>query len=301
MIIVKFQGGLGNQMFQYAYYKELQKLFPGIPIYADISEYSFPHCFRKYELDKDFGISLNIASNKDIIRLSDNVPYSEKITNFKKKRNFFLEKYLNFNLSKMYPHYLRLNDIPKKNFETNEDYYLEGFWCTEVAFEHVRNEIIEDFRKPIEESNNLHFDVNYYLKDWKNKNTVSIHIRRTDYLNGNGFFALSTDYYRNAILLISQKIENPFFVFFSDDTNYVESEYGWLDNKKIITENSGDNSYKDLLLMAECKHNIIANSTFSFWGAYLNVNPKKIVVAPAQYMSASNKPLAATNWTLLDI
>ena len=118
-------------------------------------------------------------------------------------------------------------------------------------------------------------------------NSVSIHVRRGDYLSSvyeNMFVALGRDYYEKAVDHICGRVEDPEFFIFSDDPGFVRTEFSWLENKHIVTGNSGDDSYRDMQLMSLCKHNITANSTFSQWGALLNENEGHITVYPSAYL-----------------
>lgn len=301
MIIICFQGGLGNQMFQYAYYRELKYLFPDIKIMADIYDFQSEMSLRKYELDFIFDINLPIATKFDVIRLSNRIPGNGKLTFIRRKTSEKLANIFRTTPDKLYPHYFFLESEVKRDFKINQNYYLEGFWHTEEAFSDVRDEVVADFRKPLDDRSAAKINLDEYISGWKDNNTVGVHIRRTDYLMGEVFIKLSTGYYKRAIEYVSERVKNPLFVFFSDDIDYVKKNFNWVENKKIITKNTGDNSYKDMLLMAECNHNIIANSTFSYWGAYLNKNPEKIVIAPEQYLKNDSKPLAAKDWVLLPL
>lgn len=115
------------------------------------------------------------------------------------------------------------------------------------------------------------------------ENSVSIHIRRGDYLNNqynNGFAGVCTEeYYSKAIDLITKKVDQSVYYVFTDDKDWV-SEHFKIENAIYVNINSGEDSWQDMYLMSRCKHNIIANSSFSWWGAWLNANPDKIVIAP---------------------
>ena len=122
----------------------------------------------------------------------------------------------------------------------------------------------------------------------RESNSVSIHVRRGDYLSStysSQFIALGREYYEGAVKYIRGKITDPEFFIFSDDAQYIREAFNWLDNKEIVDINKGNDSYKDMMLMSNCKSNIIANSTFSQWAALLNDNPGRIVVYPAKYLS----------------
>ena len=301
MIIICFQGGLGNQMFQYAYYLQIKHLYPNAKVFADISDYKCENSIRRFELEEIFGIKLEKASLLNIFRLSNKVPGSSKYSFIRRRLDKKMANLLNTTVDRLRPHYFFLNNRIKTDFDEQKNYFLEGFWQNEEAFSGVKEDVVSTFRNVIDNPLIAKIKPDEYINNWNSYNTVSVHIRRTDYLTESNFVNLTENYYKRAIRYINDKVEKPLFVFFSDDTNYVMEKYSWLKNKKIITENTGENSYKDMLLMAECKHNIIANSTFSYWGAYLNINPDKIIIAPNRFLKDNLTPLAANGWLLMDV
>ncbi|MFI3202512.1 MAG: alpha-1,2-fucosyltransferase, partial [Eubacteriales bacterium] len=115
--------------------------------------------------------------------------------------------------------------------------------------------------------------------EMKCQNSVSIHIRRGDYV-GTNFDRVTIEYYKKAVEHIQNIIDDPKYYIFSDDIDYVTDNFKWLDNQVIVTNNRVENSYCDMQLMSMCKHNIITNSTFSTWGALLNKNANKVVCYP---------------------
>jgi len=272
MIIVKIHAGLGNQLFQYAFGYNVS-LITKQELYLDLSFYKLkPEYEGIYELDL-FQTKYKIADDKLI----------QSITSYRKrnkylklldrilKRDFIYEnsKYLKQQAGK-YPQLRKLKNI--------QDVYLHGYWASENYF-------IDNF-KQVREQLNLKNELiakidQNIINDIKHNNCVSVHIRRGDYLTNNFFHNLELDYYHRAIRYLKSIVNNPFFVFFSDDINWVK-EY-FKNENSIFVENQKD--YEDLYLMSLCKHNIIANSTFSWWGAYLNKKVDKIVIAPKIWYS----------------
>ena len=302
MIIVKFQGGLGNQMFQYAFYKSLLFNYPKLKIKADISDYTINKYHQGFELKKIFNINIENATKLDLFmsgKLSFFFIKKEKIRKILEKLYYFLYiilKKINFTNYECidYSYNSLVYEPTFFNLNTNKDYYLIGYWQNELYFINIKNMIITDFYVP--NSAYLH-----QLTDLINaSNSVSIHIRRGDYVN-TGFDVLSIDYYKKSIELIFLKIENPLFIIFSDDVEYVEKYFSYLNRKYIITENRGNNSYKDMLLMSLCKHNIISNSTFSFWGAFLNKNLNKIIFAPNIFSTNTDLYLKCNGWNIIEV
>ena len=113
-------------------------------------------------------------------------------------------------------------------------------------------------------------------------------MRRGDYLTSGkaqGFLSLDLDYYKRAVELIREKVENPVFFLFSDDEEFIRQEFSWIEDVRIVSGNVDDRSYMDMLLMSKCRHNITANSTFSEWAGLLNDNDDAIVIYPKKYMA----------------
>ncbi len=293
MFVIRFQGGLGNQMFQYAFYRSMKHRYPMVHIKADLSAYLCSKFHYGYELGKVFGIKVDEAIKEEVMKLSHYKVYSnncimrvyQKIRqkifplHYKRKSTEMIEtKFCRFS-----PDFFQL-DIKR-------DYFLEGYWCNENYFKEIRSDIFEEF------SFKENFHEEYpLLKDIQSSNSVSVHIRRGDYVNTN-FDVVNEKYYLNAINYINRHINKARFFVFSDDIYYVKEKFK-LDNIVFVNDNTGDNSWKDMLLMSYCKHNIIANSTFSYWGAFLNKNKDKIIIAPPFFSYTTQYPLANRDWII---
>ena len=137
-------------------------------------------------------------------------------------------------------------------------------------------------------------------------NSVSLHIRRGDYVSNpdtnSALGTCSLEYYRHCIEHIASNVENPHFFLFSDDINWVRDNLKIKYPTTVVDGNSADTNYADLHLMSNCKHNIIANSSFSWWGAWLNNNPDKIIIAPKIWFANSPltpKEIIPENWLKL--
>ena len=132
-------------------------------------------------------------------------------------------------------------------------------------------------------------------------NAVSLHVRRGDYISDkkNAFIGVCTlDYYKTAIEKIKTQVDNPVFFVYSDDINWVKNNLVIDKTAVFVNHNRGQESYNDMHLMSLCKHNIIANSSFSWWGAWLNTSPDKIVIAPKQWFAnmQDTSDLLPDNW-----
>lgn len=259
MIIVCLFGGIGNQMFQYAYARALS-LSTNKKLLLDISllENSHPLVTKRV-------YSLNMFNIESILSGE----------NTKKIISETTRTILETHPFKYDP--LIINQIVGS-------VKLVGTWQSWKNFREINNVIFSDFS----------FKENYISNENLKKavkiqqvNSVSIHIRRTDYLNvcNNFLGVLSINYYHNAIKYIAERISNPVFYIFSDDTKWLKSNIKISYDSHII---EGNRPIEDLYLMSQCKHNIIANSTFSWWGAWLNASLDKIVISPKIWFLGKN-------------
>ncbi|WP_150465918.1 alpha-1,2-fucosyltransferase [Francisella sp. SYW-2] len=267
MIIVKLTGGLGNQMFQYAFYKALQTQIKS-DVYIDITGFKGYKLHNGYELSDVFELFDGNFSNTKIMKKLFGIAYY--LGKFNKRFLTFSKKY-----------------ITQKDFGYSESYfsvrscYLNGYWQSEKYFVSIGKDIRKLFEFKKLDSNNQ----NIIAGLQQSYSLVSIHIRRGDYVNhplhGN---VCDLNYYNEAIKYISNKISNVQFLVFSDDIQWCKQNLK-LTNAVYVTGNKGKNSYKDMQIMSLCNHNIIANSSFSWWGAWLNQNSNKIVIAPKKWFS----------------
>lgn len=269
MIIIKITGGLGNQMFQYALGRALS-LKKGVPFKLDISSYRRYKLHNKYELSDVFNISPEIASTKDLVQFSSFYNYIRKYSRL--PRTQIIEE----------PCFQYWNGI---NYLQNK-VYLNGYWQSPKYFSDYSDVIKSDFvfRNILDKDNQKLFE------HISKSNSVSMHIRRGDYtsaknINVHGTCKLS--YYEDAVRYFQKKLINPIFFVFSDDIEWAKANLKNINNVKFVSNNSGKYSYIDMMLMSLCKHNIIANSSFSWWSAWLNSNPHKNVIAPVDWFSKS--------------
>jgi hypothetical protein len=270
MIITKLQGGLGNQLFQYAIGRRFaidRQTELKIDIdFFDNQENVTP---RNFKLDV-FNIEASLASKADKLKVLGN-PLFQLI-----KRRYW----------KMGLDLFRWNYIRESSYifhpevlEVENAVYLDGYWQCPLYFDSIRLQLLNEILPKKE------FETDKFLnksKEIKNTNSIAIHIRRGDYvLNpvvSEQFGVCSVEYYTDAIEYISAKVENASFYVFSDDISWCKEN---LKNERVNIEYvSNFADYEDLMLISRCKHQIISNSTFSWWGAWLNQNPEKIVVAP---------------------
>jgi len=283
MIITRISGGLGNQMFQYAIAKAMAKKNSDI-FKLDISFYP-KQTLRKYELNQ-FNIEENIASEKECVKLRGKEDFL-----FKVKRKLGVE---NIRPSEYYLE-KEITIFDQNLWNKKGNIYLDGFWQNEDYFKDIRDEILKDFTLKDDISN----EAKKYLEDIKNSQSVSLHVRRGDYVQNAHTNSVhgtcDLEYYQKAIKYIEQNVENPIFYIFSDDIEWCKENFEFLENKVFIDDTKS--AFDDLELMKNCKHNIIANSTFSWWGAWLNQSDEKIVVTPKIWFSSKNNlTLSCKEW-----
>jgi hypothetical protein len=294
MIIVKLSGGLGNQMFQYAAGLSVAKN-NNTKLFLDVDFFKKNTAHNGFELSKIFSEKFHISTVKDVRHILGFRSYSIlfKIllrvkNNLLRGQNLYIE-----------PHFSYDRNF-KKICDNN---FLVGYFQSEKYFIDIENLI----RKIFTFNKNLNTKNKEFLKLIKNSNSVSIHIRRGDYLSNQKAFDVhgicSDIYYDKAISYIRKKISNPKFYIFSDDKEWVKHKFNYQKNFIVVDSNSASQSYFDMFLMSKCKHNIIANSSFSWWAAWLNNNPSKNVIAPKMWFkskSLSTKDLIPKNWILIN-
>ena len=271
--IIEIGGGLGNQMFKYAFYLQFKKHFPETCI--DISSYKNTETHNGFELEKIFNLKPNYCNEVDLINIWDK--NKSLLNKIKRKINGYKPSVY----SEHEYDYRFKSDI----FNYKKPIYLEGCWLSEKYFEKITDEVRNVFSfQPFDDEKNIK------IKSLiENNQSVSIHIRKGDYENNEIYSGICTlNYYKNAVKYIKEKISNPLFIIFSDDSNSILQEFSFLniDEFLIVNWNIGENSYKDMQLMSLCKHNIIAHSTFSWWGAWLNKNIDKIVISPTKWFNS---------------
>ncbi len=280
MIIVKLKGGLGNQMFQYAMGRSLSH-FHGMQLKFDIL--TFPdHNQRVYALDK-FNVDIQNASQNEIF----NLKYQS--------RNFF-NKILR-RAPKKSSNYIQEKDfiLCKKILSINGSVYIDGYWQSEKYFEDIKEIIRHDFsiKHPIKGKNKKCSEI------ISSCDSVSMHIRRGDYVSNhvtNNIHGIcDTTYYKYCVDLIRQRLKSPHFFIFSDEPEWVHENINLDFPITIVDHNTIENAFEDMCLMSLCQHNIIANSSFSWWGAWLNSNPHKIVIAPQRWFADKNKNIKTTD------
>jgi len=289
MIITNLVGGLGNQMFQYAAGRSLS-LKLNLPLFLDINDLKNYKLHQGYQFDRIFHGKFEIA-NKSLLR---------EVLGF--QNNYALRRVLKYeNLKFLRPkHYviepfLKYTDISKV---ISHKAYIYGYWQSEKYFNEYANVIRDDFRFKTK-LNKINRKISQEILG---VNAISLHIRRGDYISSKRTNALlgacPLEYYDAAIKKISSRVSKPHFFIFSDDMDWTKKNLRINHQHYFIDHNHGSDSFIDLRLMSICNHHIIANSTFSWWGAWLNPRKDKIVIAPKNWFKQPNvaKDLIPQTW-----
>lgn len=287
MVIVRIWDGLGNQMFQYAYARALKS--KGIDVRLDMNK-SYDEMFVKYKNNayrkngiQHFRISIpsiDVYQYGKYVYLSQNTLVRKLIywlaTHSLWRYRFYEEA---------------IQAYSEKSAKIRGDCYVKGWFQSEKYFRDIRPVLLEEFvpngkiRMP--------GDIKKLLSE---KECVSLHVRRGDYVRIH--LALHPAYYRKAIAYMQKVYKNPFFLIFSDDLGWVRENICMNGNYAYVNENGELKDYEELFIMSRCKSNIISNSTFSWWGAWLNQNENKTVVAPKAWISGQGDIVPA-DWISL--
>jgi len=278
---VSIYGGLGNQMFQYALSIALNQ--KGKKTQISFSKFLYEYHHNGFNLGQAFNLKLPFPLNLlNFFLLRGEAFYKNK------PLAFMLRRLVGLYHRKRYSVYGEPQEfIYDKNLVHQQSSLLVGVWQVESYFKDIKNLIEREFvfKKPGDKINLA------LIEKINNCNSVSIHIRRGDTLASNNPFGFInyTSYYHNALDYADKNIESPYYFVFSDDMQWVK------ENLKIthctyVDNNTGKNSYVDMYLMSLCKHNLIANSTFSWWGAWLNKYENKIVVMPEKWLMRDYHP-----------
>lgn len=266
MRVVNFQSGLGNQVFFYLMSKYLETKYPNEKVYG----YYNPRFLNKHN-------GLEIQNVFDI-ELPPQTQWSKIVTLF----------------CRVFRRFYPSIEATDKRFSDRAIYY-RGFWQDKKFFTNSLNKL--HFRNFDLDSLNQSL-----LKQIQDSNSVSIHIRRGDYLapeHVKQYGGICTlDYYQKAINLVLEVCLDAKFFVFSNDIEWVKKNLP-LKSAIYVTNNQGEKSYLDLFLMSHCRFNILANSSFSYWGAMLNKNKNSIVYYPGKWFNSHTPDIFPSNWISL--
>jgi hypothetical protein len=278
MIITHIIGGLGNQMFQYATGRALS-LECNVPLRLDVSRFADFGLHQGFELQRVFDCPVEIVGEAEVRGILG-WQFYPRIRRLLACPSLAVFRCSAFVVEPHFHYWPGIKNIPR-------DCYLVGYWQSEKYFQDAISTIRADFtfKSPLTNRNAE------LAEQIRQVSAVSLHVRRGDYVKNpetNATHGLcSLDYYLVAIQYIAERVERPHFFIFSDDMDWVK------DNLKIgfpcqyVDHNQRAESYNDMRLISLCRYHIIANSSFSWWGAWLSLNPNKIVIAPARWFNTS--------------
>lgn len=287
MIIVRIRGGLGNQLFQCAIGYSLSKN-KNTQMGVDISSFTLQNS-RSYRLDCLNFSCINIVDSSKLpikIKILNN-RYINKVMRIKKK------SIIKINANTLYVLENQDSLINEAGLNDADNLYIDGCFQTPIYFQKYRKELLKAITPNYEYSDCVKglFDEIYKVE------SVAVHIRRGDFSKtrlDRYHYLLDNDYYIRAMDYIQENIECPIFYFFSDDIHWVEERFGNNKNVQIVSIKEENSDITELMLMKACKHIITANSTFSWWAAWLKEDDKAICIVPKKQYG--NIYMIPNNW-----
>jgi hypothetical protein len=282
MKIVRFLGGLGNQMFQYAFYLSLSQKFGKVK--ADLKHFKDYPLHNGFELERIFNIKLKRASK-----------FQSKL--YANEGSGFMFRKLRRVMGAKNAYYTEKRHFGYEPgiFHDQKSRYYWGYWQNLKYVSAVEKQLRKDFsfQVPLDEINSDLLNKIRFCK------TVALHVRRGDYLSDPFLGGIcDLEYYRQAIEIAKRRVQDPRFIVFSNDIAWCKASLD-LEDAIYVDWNLGLNSYKDMQLMSKCHNNIISNSSFSWWGAWLNNNKEAIIIAPKRWMNLKEldySGLIPENW-----
>jgi hypothetical protein len=286
MIVTRLTGGLGNQMFQYAFGRRLA-LKHGTDLTLDLRAFSDPRWNnprRTYDLGI-FNINENFASDDEVNKLANRTrfEFADRVLNrlFGVKRTHVREPHFHFS---------------KEAYHSPDNVYLSGYWQSEKYFSDVEDQIRADFTF----RDRMHPGAESVFERIKGEESVCVHVRRTDYITNPTNALYGSEYYRAAEEVVRERAITPAYFVFSDDIEWCKNNLRFRGETHFVSEDFGPwKARDDLRLMSACKHFIIANSSFSWWAAWLNPVAGKTVVAPDRWFrdkSLNTRDLIPAGW-----
>jgi hypothetical protein len=288
-VITKLIGGLGNQLFQYACGRRLAHQW-NVPLRLDVSGFS-EYTLRNYGLNH-FNVHADFAPSNErrsFPPVSPGRAVRQKLLSLIRPQATlrFVEPHFHFTPTVL---------------SARPPVYLQGYWQSDKYFRDISSLIREEFRvvTPPDHANQ------HMSHAIQGCNAVSVHVRRGDYVSNavtNSIHGIcGINYYRRAVEYIKNSVSTPRFFVFSDDPIWSNANLAFDWDAIFVSHNQADKDYEDLRLMTLCQHHIIANSTFSWWGAWLGSNPQKIVIAPRHWFNTAardTRDLIPAGWLSL--
>lgn len=304
MIVVKIKGGLGNQMFQYAMARKMQLEFGIDQIGLDVTRVNADQL-------RDFSLT-HFRLNDCVLVLEENE--ARKVTKIqedlaKRLVSYFVagrpEEIAVAREKKLEKLFYLLGIIQKDHdtgvrgsllLKAHKNIFMNGWFQDAKAMDSIRDVLLEDF----ESDQEMPQEIKNMATQIKQNESVCVHIRRGDYVNHPQFGVCTEEYYFNAMSMIAERLEHPIFYIFSDSMDEVKTmpfQY------PVVFDHPNHDNFESIYLMSQCRHFIISNSTFSWWGQFLSRNANKIVVAPERWCNDGQgyEALYSDQWTLLPV
>ncbi|MFA5531524.1 MAG: alpha-1,2-fucosyltransferase [Thiohalomonadaceae bacterium] len=283
-IIVQLMGGLGNQLFQYAVGRRIA-VANAFSLKLDVSWFMYHPRWFKYRPYRPYSLN-HFATLKDVASFVE-IAKLRGLTWAHLKDNLLRKVYVDRLPRKQTVVQERSVDFDPEILEVSSSTYLIGYWQSEKYFKEIEEIIRNEFTvitPPDPENARIAYEI-------KETEAICIHVRRGDYITDlkakESLGLCSLDYYYRSIDYIMARVDKPHFYIFSDDPDWTQ-QYVTIDAPTTyVRNNPSDKNYEDLRLMTHCKHFIIANSSFSWWGAWLSSNRQKIVISPAQWFKGT--------------
>ncbi len=319
MILVKFSGGIGNQLFQFALYQKLKHDYPGVTVKADLTDYVLHDVHNGFELEHVFHVitkgHLQAAGIGDHWKCRRQLPVlaggdvgkriEVLIAWINARTRRLAERNSDIECIEEEPYHLHLNadEKLKRRIECAErirklnpmhNYYIDGYWQDELYYP----DQLEKLAAVLTFTN-----VNRYVtevelgKKLQTTESASIHLRCGDYL-ASDYDVLTKKYYQNAVEKLKSMTSVEQFYIFSDDIEKAKTYFSWLPQAVFIEGHQAGEAWLDLYLMSRCKHHILANSSFSTWGTYLS-NMEGITIYPSKY-TKTEENLFRKKWIRMD-
>lgn len=272
MIITRLCGGLGNQLFQYAFARRIAYI-NNVPLKIDVSLFDQDE-LRSYKLSH-FQIVAELATSTDLEFFINAQSRGVTARFINKCRPYYKRYYIKE----------KSCDFDANLLKSSGRVFLEGYWQSEKYFCDIDSILRSEFilKKEFDEGNKL------ILEKIRSVNAVCLHVRRGDYVSNpetyRAFGVCSLEYYKNAVTMIENLVTVPHFFVFSDDPAWAQENIKLSHPMTFVTHNGAERDYEDLCLMAACKHYIIANSSFSWWAGWLGNYAGKIVIAPKRWVN----------------
>jgi Glycosyl transferase family 11 len=281
--VVRVIGGLGNQMFQICFYQWLKKQFPQFHVSIDLQSYAHYTLHDGYLMDQIFQTNADVADANTL----------RKVGEFQQGILYRIKRKLVINNSKIWEETEEIRfQFHDAHIFNDAHQYLDGYWQSAQYPQSLGN-TKDLFRFPdFTDEKNLEMQALM-----QSSNAVSIHVRRGDYVNHPKYKDIcNAEYYARALDYLNAQFSDLRFFVFSNDIPWCKENLPIRD-AVYVNHNSGKDSFKDMQLMSLCKHHIIANSSFSWWGAYLS-QEKGVTIAPKKWKNnmEGTRDLIPNDW-----